>query len=469
MRTRERGIGNLPFIAILVLFVIAVVMFFFAQDKADKAIADRGDAIEKAQNSNKNLIKTVDAFNAAVAMIGVEDNALKADTQSGTFPEAVKVSSVLATYLNDLAGKLQRAAVLNIDTTVYTYPPGVTDIKGEPGAKSTYVFYKAPAPSGITFARLVSGIPLGFETVAGIAADNNSKFYSAKTTGESRVKAERTASAAAKTVFVQENASKQAAAESWKTQLDDTRGTLETMTAKLDQKVAQHSAVTSQLEKSIRDMTRDRDAWKNRAQNEKELKALAVKEDPIDGQVLATSRTLGTLWINLGRRNKLSRGTKFMVWRPGKGNIRQNVALVRVIAVDEHMSECRVLKRYVARIAPTKGMNVSNPFYDPQGKLTAYIFGDLRAYSTNQAARRLAAAGISVSRSLDHDVDVIILGEPPKTGDPEIDADDEAAMAAAGKKAALDRSKRLEWIMKKAISIGAIVVNEKVLADFVDY
>ena len=112
-------------------------------------------------------------------------------------------------------------------------------------------------------------------------------------------------------------------------------------------------------------------------------------------------------------------------------------------------------------------MNISNPFYDPHKKLRAYIAGDLKAYPTSIAKRRLAAAGIEVSRSLDKNVNIIILGEPPVGAI--MDAGDEAEAALAERQAEVARAKRLNDIIARARAIGAVVVTEGVLATFIAY
>ena len=111
-------------------------------------------------------------------------------------------------------------------------------------------------------------------------------------------------------------------------------------------------------------------------------------------------------------------------------------------------------------------MNISNPFFDPHGKLRAYIFGDLKKYTTEVARRRLAAAGVSVARHLDDTVNIIVLGEPRVTIE---DIEDEEDAEAINRKRNLERSKRLDEVLEKARSINALVVSEAALQTFIDF
>jgi len=146
--------------------------------------------------------------------------------------------------------------------------------------------------------------------------------------------------------------------------------------AKIDGLETEISTVKQETERSKRTFEREIAALNNRIITEKELKAIALAEDPKDGEVLAVG-SRGTVHINLGRAHKVSAGTKFMVWRPGKGNVREDFAVVRVFKVDRTRCEARVIERKDPRPV-TEGMNVSNPFYDPKGELTVYIYGEVQ-------------------------------------------------------------------------------------------
>ena len=112
-------------------------------------------------------------------------------------------------------------------------------------------------------------------------------------------------------------------------------------------------------------------------------------------------------------------------------------------------------------------MNVSNPFFNPNEKLRVYIYGDLTNYDTDTARRRLAGSGVTVSRYLDDRVNIIVLGEPRLTGE-ELEGDEDNPAATATKRR-VARDARLERVMRKAASIGAVVVTERVLREFVNF
>jgi hypothetical protein len=149
----------------------------------------------------------------------------------------------------------------------------------------------------------------------------------------------------------------------------------------------------------------------------------------------------GVVHINRGRRNKLPNGTRFIVWRTGKDNVR-----------------ARMLKSLNPSVPIMEGMNISNPFYDPLRQLKVYIYGDLKQYPAEVVKRRLAASNVTVAARLDDTVNVVVLGEPPVAVVE--DVEDEAEAEVAERRASLERDRRLNEILLRARAIGAVVVTQ---------
>lgn len=467
MRDRERGIGNLPFIAVLVLFVVAIALFFMKQDEADTEKARRVEAGKKLNTSLARQGRLEQAYNALREVVGVNDaGLLSTGDDASSVPSADKIKGILHGYLNNVTTAVAKASEARLITRNYKVTGAtVTSTTGDTSIVQGYI--PTATGSAANFKNTLDPLADAMKSMVKIAQENNQLFENEKKRYDVALKASRGELAAEKVKYAADVATKQRAAEGTQADLKKARDRNTQLTQTIDNNASTQSQEKEAWAREKRDLTRRLSAAINRYTNEKIIKDLALKEDPRDGNVLRVSETLGTVWISLGTKHKLSRGTKFTVWRPGKGNIRHNVAVVQVINVYKSRAETRIIRR-LSSVHPTKGMNVSNPFYDPKGKLKVYIYGDLKNYPTDIAARRLAANGATVSRSLDDTVNVIVLGEPPRSGDEDA-IEDEGDAAAAATKASMDRSRRLDAIMRKAITIGAIVVSEDVLATFIDY
>lgn len=467
MRMRERGIGNLPFIAVLVLFVIAVALWFMAKSEVDSLKEANAKANQRATVSDQQFVKMQDAYNALVDVVGIATPELGMTGE--TIPKREDIKKKVQAYLNKTVNDVVREGTVNLQTKNYQVPQGQNVIQTPAGEMTTVKLYGvAQSEDTITVRGLIDPLAMQFAFAKKVIEENNRKFHEETEAYGTRVATLQEANAQIQSSYTSDLDEKQRQAETWRTSLDETRTNFDSVTAKLDEETTGRASDKDEAAKKLRLVERDLQAWTERALNEKQKKELALAEDPKDGEVIAVSKTLSTIWLNLGTRDKLIRGTKFTVWRPGKGNVREDVAVVRVINVSQTRSEANLVKLLNPRVPVTPEMNVSNPFFDPKQPLKAYIYGDLRRYPTDVAERRLAASGVVISRILDDTVNVIVLGEPSVAAEEEM-PEDEMEAAAAEKRQAMQRDQRLEEVRRVALSIGAIVVTEGVLATFIDY
>lgn len=422
----------LPFVAVLVLLAVTAVTAVLGWNDADVARAAQRSAAHDLKQAQADLVKMTDAFRALAEVVDINDATLQAD--ENTIPAADAVRDAVRAYLNAVAEEIGKKS----------------EVATPDGTRMRF-YDAATPPDRMSLSGLVEPLARAMELAAKSVSTNDHK---ARTTAEDAARSIASIRSALKTIeaaYRADLANKQRASEDWKESLDRTRADLEALTVRLEELMRPREPAPKPKVIIIpppRKTTRP-----------------ALREEPKDGEVLHASRKLGTIWINLGRKHKLMRGTKFTVWRVGKGGVRENICRISVIKVEKTMAECRRLSNGDG--FPTKGMNVSSPFFDPRAKLKAYIFGDLKTFPNDIAARRLAAAGVEVVRVLDENVDVIVLGVPPvDVGDLFLD-EDEAQEAA--KKRELLRAKRLDDVLAKARAIGAIVVTEDVLSDFMEY
>ena len=463
MRTRERGIGNLAFIAVLVLFVVALAMFFVSKDEADKFKKSFADSEQALKASNAQLTAAQLAYDALVDVLGIPVPEIR--RTENTWPPENVVSEKTRQYLYGVTQALAKAGEIRLNSKIYQIPEGqnvVTETQGD--VVQIKLYTTAYSVDTITFRAVLDPLGSLLKFMGEIARENNDKFETTLSGARQREQEQQNTINEQQTAYQNDLANKQAQYESLSQEKTQVADAYQAASAKNDNLETGIAQANQEKERAERTFKREIAALENRIIIEKELKALALAEDPKDGEIQAVGAR-GTVHINLGRKHKLSAGTKFIVWRPGKGSIREDFAVVRVFKVERERCEARVISRKNPNPI-TRGMYVSNPFFNPKGSLTVYIYGDLKEYPTAVAKRRLAQSGVRIAETLDDRVDVIVLGEPPVVAE-EIVEEEEAALAE--RRAGMERSRRLNAVMDTAKTIGAIVVTEKVLATFLDY
>jgi len=398
-----------------------------------------------------------------VATLGVNLPALAHTDEK--YPTADEVKTAMHGWLETQAGELKQAGTIQLTTK--NYQPNaeegiVTETAGDQVVIKAVNF--STSAETHTVASIVSSLPRALSFFGKVAKENNEKFENALTNLRAEVANKDTALQNAQSTYTTDLAQKQAQldqAGQEKTRLQDS---LQELTSQNDILQTEKATTQSEAERAQRAQSREIQALTDALRTERERKALALAEDPKDGEILVVG-SRGTVHINLGRLNKVSRGTMFKVWTVGQGGLREDYAVVRVIAVDDTRSEATIVKRLNSRPV-TAGMYVSNPFYDPHATLRVYIYGDLKDYPTEVAKRRLAQSGVQISEALDDTVDVIVLGQPSVVSE---DVGDEEEVALAERKAEFERERRLNRVLERAAAIGAIVVTEDVLRTFVEY
>jgi hypothetical protein len=466
MRMRERGIGNLAFIAVIVLFVLALGMWFMAKDEADNYKAKYQDSQSTIKTQQDQLFNARKAYDAMVEVFGYPWPELQ--PKGDMCPEASVIKEKLRTELTKITEDIKQRSRANTRARVYQFPTGTNGIEVTKGDMVTVTLYAtAHVKETATVAAILEPLGGQFEYAAKVIEANNQQFETENEAYKKRVTDLGSKIAQVQSKYEADVSSKGQQFDTQKTRADDMQDQVNTLSAANDALQTENQRVQDEASRKIRVLERERDAWMQRALNEKAKKEVALKEDPKDGEVLYAAPRRGLVFINRGRRHKVANGTRFTVWRAGRGNVREDIAVVRVIEVDRTKSTARVVKQLNPRIPVAQGMNISNPFYDPHRKLKVYIYGDLKQYPTDVAKRRLAESNVSVARALDDTVNVIVLGEPPVTVAQDLEDEAEAQMAA--RQARVERDRRLKEVIEKARVIGAIVVTEDVLRTFIEY
>jgi hypothetical protein len=463
---RERGIGNLAFIAVIVLFVLALGLWFMAKDERDNFEKNLEQERTTSAAQRDKLVGARAAYDAMHEVLGYAWPELQ--RKEDVYPEPSQLKNKIRTELTKITEDIKQRSRANTRARVYQFPAGTNGVEVTPGDMTTVTLYATPY---VKETATVAGIlePLGgqFEFAAKVIEANNQQFESEYATYKTRVGELQGKIKQVQSKYEADVSSKGQQFDTQKTRADDMQDQVNTLSAANDALQTDKARIEEETGKKIRVLGRDRNAWMQRALNEKMKKEVALKEDPKDGEVLYAAPRRSLVFINRGRRHKVANGTRFTIWRAGKGNVREDIAIVRVIEVDRTKSTARVLKRLNPRVPVAQGMNISNPFYDPHRRLKVYIYGDLKQYPTDVAKRRLAESNVTVASRLDDTVNVIVLGEPPVTVAEDIEDEAEAQMAE--KQARVERDRRLKEVIEQARVIGAIVVTEDVLRTFIEY
>lgn len=455
MRIRDRGIGNIPFIMVLVVMLIALALYFMEADKSDGARMAQQKA-EGQRDDFKDQVITLENLSGAMRRrIGIPG----LDTAKSASEIETLFNQTLATLINDLSSSSRT----KVKAGAYTVTDTIVE-KGSAPDRTLVLYVPRVAPEEGTLVDVIKSVPASLKLGVDEVKKCIDMYNDQDTALLTRISELQTQLAESKSTYDADNARLQGRVDTEASLKGDAKDSVDRLTTQNEELTTKMSETRAKAEKEVALLRRRLRASEDALRNERKRTKLAEREDPEDGRVIAVSR--GVVHINLGRRQKVHPGLRFSVWRVVQGNRRHDIGEVRVLSVDDNSCEARIIKLGNARIPMARGMSVSNPFYDPKAPLHVYIYGNLTRYPTSVARRRLERAGCKVVRTLEVGVQIIVLGEPPI----EIEqVDDEEQAAAARAKHNLERTRRLNDVRDTAKSIGAIVVTEDVLSTFIDY
>jgi hypothetical protein len=466
MRIEERGIGNMAFIAVLILLLIATALMFVFKDKADSTKASLDARTEQVEKSDQKLAQARSAYDALREIFGTDMPELRATDES--YPDRNTIHTTVRKWLWTTSEDIRKNSQAKVRPRQFVFTPPNT-VKVTPGDPMTIELYGSPfVDSTIDVNTMLAPLASQFKYAASVVEDNNRLFEEEFTKYGVRIGELDKKVKELETKYATDVTAKGQSADQFQGEAAAVRDQVNQLTAQLDTLQSQSSTRQQESDKTIRTLKTEKTALENRIRAIKHQIDVAMKEDKKDGEVLVADARTGLVFINLGRQRKVGPGMRFTVWRAGKGNVREDIAVIRVVSSDDSKSTCRILEAKNTRVPVAAGMNVSNPFYDPNETLRVYIYGNLQHYTTDLAKRRLAESGAVVVDTLDDSVKVIVLGEPVLKELEEAAADEDGA-AMADRRASMEKQKAIEQIMRTATTIGAVVVTEDVLRTFIQY
>jgi hypothetical protein len=469
MRTRERGIGNLPFIALLVLLVIAIGLFFVKQSDADKFEGLYRTEKAKADKANDIQLAAGNAYDAWFEVSGLALPELRRSGDGGqVYPEPAKIKDAVTTWLMAQATEITGKSQAKLNNKVFRVEGGSVVKMQQTGDTTTITLYGTPlVKETVTFQGFVAPLGEQFRYAAKAIEDNNKLYEDEYKSFQTRLAEHQKRNTEQASQFTSDTSSKAQLFDTEKTRADNMQDQVNTLQAARDSDAATIAQEREAHGKYRKQADLQISALKDGLTNTKKKIDIAMKEDPEDGEVLVADARQGLVFLNRGRNFRVAPDMRFVIWRIGKGNVREDVAEVEVIEVGDTSSTARVLKLARARVPVAQGMKFSNPFYDPFKKLRVHIYGNLRYYPSDLAKRRLAESGCTVAERLDDTVNVVVLGEPAVDLDMEAGSPEEAA--ANEERAKAQREARVRQVMETAASLGAVVVTEEVLQTFIEY
>ncbi len=143
----------------------------------------------------------------------------------------------------------------------------------------------------------------------------------------------------------------------------------------------------------------------------KKLEVLREPDLP-DGQIITTSAGSKLVYVDLGGRDGLRRGTKFDVYRYGKGGELVLKGKIEVREVEEDCAMCGILKEFNDMDPLIKGDVIVNPLFSKEIERTFVLLGRFPS-STNRSfvSDRLITLGNSVDTKVSSKTDFLVLGD----------------------------------------------------------
>lgn len=161
-----------------------------------------------------------------------------------------------------------------------------------------------------------------------------------------------------------------------------------------------------ELEKEIAELQKRIDTVKMT----KELAKERIEE--ADGRILAVDSEMRYAYIDIGRKDGVTRGGVFLVFDLLKGGKKKEKGEVRVEEVHEHVSKVSIIKEFDPDDPVVKGDLIFSEVFERE-KVKVFVFiGRMRGKYTNEEARRkIMEVGWQVADKVTPETSYVVLGE----------------------------------------------------------
>lgn len=214
------------------------------------------------------------------------------------------------------------------------------------------------------------------------------------------------------------------------------------------------------------------------------LEKFRPSHDPIsilqsaDGQVLRVLPDESIVYINLGKKDRVTPGLSFAVYSPlgGVSKDGKGKATLEVINVMPDTSECKITGVEAGNVI-VEGDLIANPVYDRERKFNFVVAGDFDLnfdgivddIGGENVKKLIAGWGGRIVDSVDEQTDFVVLGQSPvpvqaQGGTPE--AQEAARIKAEEQKAKIQS---FDAIKKEARALNLPVLTRAQFLDFIGY
>jgi NAD-dependent DNA ligase len=134
--------------------------------------------------------------------------------------------------------------------------------------------------------------------------------------------------------------------------------------------------------------------------------------DKPDGRIISVSDKGGLAYIDIGAKDMLRRGTRFQVFRNGKGGVPHRVGMVEVRDVMSDHSEVTIIDQVDPLDPIVKDDYVAAPYFDREMKKVFVFLGRFPSnYGKNFVKQRLEDIGAQVDEHVTPRTDILVVGE----------------------------------------------------------
>lgn len=205
------------------------------------------------------------------------------------------------------------------------------------------------------------------------------------------------------------------------TQLDTIRTENTGISEQIRVKLDEIEATKEQANKELQSHTVAMRTLDGQVQTVKRALQIERERETPDGRVIAVEPTLKTVFIDVGGKDFLRNGTRFKVYRTGKGAVKEHKGWLRVVSVADSRAECRVDESVSGRGIEV-GDWIYNPYFNPSVKAADkqhFVFlGEINGRYTREILQSmLESRGAVIDSAVTIDTDFLVVGQ---SEDPEV-------------------------------------------------
>lgn len=394
-RASERGMSAIPFVVALLLLIIAVFMWYKADQEATELRAKATTNASSAKQWEERWQAESNARLELTETTGYGDQQNKTD------------KAALQAALNGALEKWRTLFVIEFTADKFTPTGNGGQVERLQGDKIKVVY--VPAKDQIANPSIQTLLPI--LEAASARMQNDIKRAFEEKAAEVKAKVELTAArdkvlGEKDTAYAGLRAEYDQSKRAYEQQISELREKVSTTEQALQAAQSEAEAVKAEKEKAVATLT----AQLN--QKVAEIKTLVGREQPFvsegpDGEVVAAKN--GIAIISRGKRDMLMPGTTFKVLGRIKGGELVEKGTLKVITCNDESADCTVVAEQMNNPI-TGGDLIQSATYSPARKMRFVVIGELRKMGRSAAEGRLRALGAIVDNAVTTETHYLVMG-----------------------------------------------------------